>query len=73
MIKKFLIGLTLIYTATQLEAQDVDFGKLPVADYKKSEQYYIKDISVSGIKFLDKNILINLSGLSIGQQIYISW
>jgi len=71
MIKKFLIGLTLIYTATQLEAQDVDFGKLPVADYKKSEQYYIKDISVSGIKFLDKNILINLSGLSIGQQIYI--
>ncbi|MBU8892666.1 MAG: BamA/TamA family outer membrane protein [Bacteroidales bacterium] len=44
---------------------------MPVIDYKKSQDYIIKDVQVSGIKYLDKNIIISLSGLNIGREITV--
>ncbi len=42
-----------------------------VIDYRLAKEYEIADISVSGIKYLDANVLAQLSGLSVGQKIEI--
>lgn len=52
-------------------AQEKDYANFEVIDYKKPQKYIIKDINVSGIKYLDGNILANLSGLSVGQELSI--
>jgi len=43
--------------------------KLLHFDYAKPAEYVIGGITVSGTKFLDQNVLINLSGLVIGDSI----
>ncbi|GAB4277249.1 MAG: POTRA domain-containing protein [Marinilabiliales bacterium] len=40
-------------------------------DYNNPKKYEIGGITVSGIKYLDQNVLINLSGLSVGDVIEI--
>lgn len=42
-----------------------------VVDYTKPAEYTIGGITVSGVQFLDNNIVVMLSGLSVGQQIRI--
>ena len=44
---------------------------MPVTDYKTPQEYIIKEVTVTGVKYLDKNILVNLSGLAIGSKILI--
>jgi outer membrane protein insertion porin family len=46
----------------------------PVSDYLEYEydrDYIIKDIVVTGVKYLQSNYLVNISGLSIGQEIAV--
>ena len=45
--------------------------KQEIADYNNSDDYYVGGVSVSGIRFLDINALIGLSGLRKGQEITI--
>src|SRR6056297_4061366 len=71
MLKKFLPVIILSIFSIQIIAQNINYASLPVANYQNPEEYIIKDISVAGIKYLDKNILINLSGLSVGQEIIV--
>jgi outer membrane protein insertion porin family len=40
-------------------------------DYANPKEYYIGDISISGIKYLNHNALIQLSGLKVGQKVKI--
>jgi outer membrane protein insertion porin family len=40
-------------------------------DYTKPKEYIIGDIKVSGIKFLDANTLISVSGLTVGDRVII--
>ncbi|MDP4186930.1 MAG: outer membrane protein assembly factor BamA [Bacteroidota bacterium] len=42
-----------------------------IMDYSSPKEYEIADITISGVKFLDNNILINLSGLRKGQKISV--
>lgn len=42
-----------------------------IIDYTASKEYEIGGITVSGTQFLDQDILIKLSGLSVGQKIFI--
>lgn len=42
-----------------------------VFDYSKSVEYEVADIKVEGARFLDANILVNLSGLTKGDKIKI--
>ena len=37
--------------------------------YSSSKKYEIADVHVSGIKYLDKSVLIQLSGLKVGDEI----
>ena len=39
--------------------------------YGNPEEFCIKEVTVSGIKFLDPNVIINLSGLFVGDTISI--
>ncbi len=39
--------------------------------YSSPRKYIIADVKISGIKYLDKTVLIQLSGLSVGQEVEI--
>ncbi|HNR43054.1 MAG TPA: outer membrane protein assembly factor BamA [Bacteroidales bacterium] len=45
--------------------------KSEFADYSTVEEYIIGGVSVSGVRFLDANALIGLSGLRIGQEVSV--
>ena len=40
-------------------------------DYEKPRDYTIMDIAITGVKFLQTTYLVNISGLSVGQNITI--
>ena len=71
MFKKILTVIILSILSIQIIAQETDYSSLPVANYENPEDYVIKEISIAGIKYLDENILINLSGLNVGQEITV--
>jgi outer membrane protein insertion porin family len=71
MISKFLYSIILALTITSISAQEINYGEMPVSDYKKPQKYILKEVNVIGIKYLDGNILVNLSGLVIGKEIEI--
>ena len=71
MSRKFLSSLVLVLISIYISAQQIDYTNLNVIDYKKPKEYIIKDINVTGIKYLDENILVSLSGLSIGEKITV--
>lgn len=60
--------LFLFLFATQ--AQD-EPDYLKVVDYNNPKVYEIADIAISGVKYLDRNALISISGLIIGTKITI--
>jgi outer membrane protein assembly factor BamA len=68
MAKSLLVFFLALFT-TQIFAQSDD--DYEVIDYTSTEDYYIQDIKVTGVKYLDKEILSNLSGLRVGQRITI--
>lgn len=40
-------------------------------DYERPREYTIADISITGVKFLQTNYLVSISGLAIGQEVTI--
>ncbi|MCK5845904.1 MAG: outer membrane protein assembly factor BamA [Bacteroidales bacterium] len=64
-----IIILMLILSSTVVYSQDS-----PVKDnidYTSPKEYFIGGISISGVKYLDNNVLIMISGLSVGDKITI--
>lgn len=54
-----------------LNAQETGTEPQTVMDYSFPKEYEIGGITVSGIQFLDKNILVQLSGLRVGETILV--
>ena len=52
-------------------SQDTLNLNLPVVDYSKPATYVLGGVTISGIKYLDKGILVQLTGLRAGQRIQI--
>lgn len=48
-----------------------DGGEPPLIDYSITRNYEIGGITVSGTRYVDENVLISLSGLSVGEKIAI--
>lgn len=71
MIRRILFSIIALLIINNVFAQELNYKEMPVSDYKKPKEYIIKDIHVTGIKYLDENILVNLSGLAVGTTIYI--
>ncbi len=55
----------------QSQAQDFDTSALVILDYEKPVKYELGGVAVYGNQFTDRNIVVIMSGLSIGQQIII--
>ena len=49
----------------------VNIGEGTVMDYSRPVEYEIGGISVSGVEYLDKNVLVMLSGLTVGERITV--
>jgi outer membrane protein insertion porin family len=69
MKKLFLFALILCTLSassqTQIGGEVYDFN------YTKPKEYIVAGIVISGIKFLDQTVLMNLSGLSVGDTIAV--
>jgi len=65
-----LIILFFLIAVQPLTAQ-ISLGEESVYDYNKPKEYYIGGMTVSGVKYLDGNVLIMLSGLTVGDKIKI--
>ncbi|NMD02511.1 MAG: outer membrane protein assembly factor BamA, partial [Bacteroidales bacterium] len=65
--KKAVWGLFLITMSIALFSQE----KEQIYDYSNSNNYIVGGVTISGIRFLDMNALVGLSGLKKGQEIDI--
>lgn len=65
--KGFFLGISLILALQQgLSQEATEF-----ADYSSVESYIVGGVSVSGVRFLDTNALVGLSGLRTGQEVTV--
>lgn len=77
-IKKGILFIALLFSSTGIFAQlRIGVGRQPdqakdnTVSYERPQEYTISKITVSGIKFLDPNTLISVSGLSVNDKISI--
>lgn len=64
-LKRIFLILIFILADVVLISQE----KQEIIDYSTSYEYIIGGVSVSGIRFLDTNALIGISGLRVGQEV----
>jgi outer membrane protein insertion porin family len=64
----FLFLVVLSYSAAQAQ---VISGEDVSIDYNTPKEYIIGGITVSGVRYLDNNVLIMLSGLTVGDKVQI--
>ncbi len=71
-IQKLILALLFIIVAfvPQTFGQEADSTNFSIY-YSSARQYTIADVQVSGIKYLDKTVLIQLSGLKVGDEIMV--
>ena len=67
LVKKILVVVCLIFTGITLNAQ----AAKEIMDYMNPEDYIIGGIEISGVKYLDPNALIGITGLKVGQEITV--
>jgi len=66
-LKRIFLAISLILTSLVLFSQE----KAEIIDYLDSYDYIIGGVSVSGVRFLDTNALIGISGLRVGQEVSV--
>lgn len=66
-LKNILATILLVLTCLSVNAQE----KKEISDYLSPIDYIIDGITVSGIRYLDTNALIGISGLRIGKEISV--
>jgi outer membrane protein insertion porin family len=66
-IRRTFIAIFLALLSLSLSAQE----KQKIADYMTVDDYIIGGVTVTGVRFLDTNALIGISGLRIGQEVAI--
>lgn len=66
-IKWSFVALFMTLMSLSLNAQE----KQEIIDFMSSDDYIIGGVTVTGIRFLDTNALIGISGLRLGQEITI--
>ena len=72
MIRSLLISISVfLFTVLPAFSQDFDRQNLKVMDYSIPKEYEIADVTVSGVQFLQKEVLISLSGFQKGNKISV--
>lgn len=59
----------LLSTGLISQAQIISSGNISSIDYSNPNEYVIGGITVTGVKYLDQDVLINISGLKVGETI----
>jgi outer membrane protein insertion porin family len=60
----FLLAISSVYS-------QISLGDLEELDYANPKKYEIGGVTISGVKYLDNNVLVTLSGLTVGDVIGI--
>jgi outer membrane protein insertion porin family len=69
---KISIYILLLFSfQTCLYSQVEDYSSLQVMDYSNARDYEIADVTVSGVEFLQPQVLISISGLQVGDKITV--
>lgn len=71
---KLAFLLVLLFSAlffSHSARSQVTLGEATVVDYTRPVEYEIAGITVTGVEYLDKNVLVMLSGLNVGERITI--
>ena len=69
MIKRLLIIAVFVFSFFSLKAQIQIGGDSLIIDYANPGQYEIGGVVISGTKYLDETVLINISGFTVGDTI----
>ena len=67
LVRRFIVTPLIILLCTSVFAQETQ----EIFDYLTEEEYVVGGVSVSGIRYLDINALVGISGLRVGQKITI--
>ncbi|HJX70748.1 MAG TPA: outer membrane protein assembly factor BamA [Bacteroidales bacterium] len=70
-MRQIIFSVLLIIAGIRVFAQDIDFSGLQYVDYSKQKEYIIADIKITGVKYLQPQVLVSLSGLRVGDKITI--
>lgn len=65
--RRIFIAITLVILASSLKAQE----KQELIDYLNADEYVIGGVTVSGIRYLDQNAIVGISGIRRGQRLEI--
>jgi outer membrane protein insertion porin family len=67
----FIVPILFLIQASSLFAQIEDYSNLPVVDYSSPREYEVADVTVSGVEFLQKEVLVSISGIRVGEKITV--
>ena len=70
-MKGIFCFISLVFISYNIYSQDKDYSSIATIDYSRIREYEIAGIEVTGVKYLQKQVLINISGLKVGQKINI--
>jgi outer membrane protein insertion porin family len=70
-MKNIFTVIIILLISSNIYTQDREFNNLSVVDYFKPKELEIDSISVTGVRYLQPNVLINISGLRVGQRINV--
>ena len=71
MNKRFLIIFLLLVLLVPVSRAQITIGQQTGVDYTNPKEYTLGGVTVSGVRFLDANVLIMLSGLTVGEKIKV--
>ncbi len=72
MIKRSILTLVLVLSTVLVFSQEVSKTPMRILDYSRTpREYQIGGVTVSGVKYLTHNVLLQFSGLDIGKTITI--
>lgn len=70
-MKNTLVTLSLFLFTALAAGQNPDTPEAVYLDYERPRDYTIADITITGVKYLQTAYLVNITGLTIGQEITI--
>ena len=69
--RTYLFIALLIFASGLVAQEKINYDSLRVIDYENPKEYVIAEISVSGIEFIQKEVLVSMSGLKVGNTIML--
>ncbi|HEY4787329.1 MAG TPA: outer membrane protein assembly factor BamA [Bacteroidales bacterium] len=71
MFNRICIFIALTINSFSIFSQTPDQKNLPVIDYSEPKEYIIAGVEASGVQYLDKKVLVSMSGLVVGRKIMV--